>query len=325
MQIAARSGSASGYRYGFQGQEKDDEVKGEGNSVNYKYRMHDPRIGRFFAVDPLSKQYPHNSPYAFSENMVIHAVELEGLEAKIVTKDGEVKAGPLDRGLIKDNLEDGGKTVYDSGMNYLDEVTVSSPTKKSVKPIVASPSNNSNSTKSTRGPNIGKIEEIPKKSTLHMNPYTGKPYEKTQPFDIGITIRGSALVGRGKTYGIVQDEYGDFAFYKSENEHVGLHVDILGIHMNKITPKFEGFRVEDFKGVSGQSGGGIAGVMGVQYGGTISKSEYLMDRSSLLKSGFNPINYGNSTERSYNYEGISIGKSIGGSHSLVKTTIFKFD
>lgn len=69
-----------GYRYGFQGQEKDDEVKGEGNSINYKYRMHDPRIGRFFAVDPLAKDYPHNSPYAFSENRVIDGVELEGLE-----------------------------------------------------------------------------------------------------------------------------------------------------------------------------------------------------------------------------------------------------
>lgn len=42
--------------------------------------MHDPRIGRFFAVDPLAAQYPHNSPYAFSENRVIDKVELEGLE-----------------------------------------------------------------------------------------------------------------------------------------------------------------------------------------------------------------------------------------------------
>jgi RHS repeat-associated protein len=68
------------YRYGFQNQEKDDEVKGEGNSVNYKYRMHDPRLGRFFAVDPLTKDYPHYSPYSFSGNIVIHNIELEGLE-----------------------------------------------------------------------------------------------------------------------------------------------------------------------------------------------------------------------------------------------------
>jgi RHS repeat-associated protein len=80
VQLTERTISGDGYRYGFQGQEKDDEVKGEGNSVNYKYRMHDPRIGRFFAVDPLESDYPFNSPYAFSENKVIQYVELEGLE-----------------------------------------------------------------------------------------------------------------------------------------------------------------------------------------------------------------------------------------------------
>src|SRR5690606_9068274 len=67
-------------RIGFQGQEKDDEIKGEGNSINYKYRMHDPRVGRFFSEDPLSPDYPYNSPYAFSENVVLNAIELEGLE-----------------------------------------------------------------------------------------------------------------------------------------------------------------------------------------------------------------------------------------------------
>ncbi len=66
--------------YTFQAQEHDDEVKGDGNSLNYKYRMHDPRLGRFFAVDPLANKYSYNSPYAFSENVVINANELEGLE-----------------------------------------------------------------------------------------------------------------------------------------------------------------------------------------------------------------------------------------------------
>jgi len=79
------------YRYGFQGQEKDDEIKGEGNSLNYKYRMHDPRIGRFFAVDPLSPRYPFYSPYSFSGNRVIDATELEGLEPEsVIDGDGNV-------------------------------------------------------------------------------------------------------------------------------------------------------------------------------------------------------------------------------------------
>ena len=68
------------YRYAFQGQERDDEIKGRGNSYNYTYRMHDSRLGRFFAVDPLADDYPWNSSYAFSENRVIDGVELEGAE-----------------------------------------------------------------------------------------------------------------------------------------------------------------------------------------------------------------------------------------------------
>ncbi|MCF6133556.1 hypothetical protein [Flavobacterium wongokense] len=46
--------------------------------------MHDPRIGRFFAVDPLFKKYPHNSTYAFSENRVIDGIELEGAEVLLL-------------------------------------------------------------------------------------------------------------------------------------------------------------------------------------------------------------------------------------------------
>ncbi len=84
MQQPNRNYTSSSYRYGFQGQE-GAEIKGEGNSYNYKFIMLDPRIGRFFAVDPLASSYPHNSPYAFSENRVIDAIELEGLEKAEVT------------------------------------------------------------------------------------------------------------------------------------------------------------------------------------------------------------------------------------------------
>ncbi len=107
MLVPNRHGSADSYRYGFQGQEKDDELKGEGNSMNFTYRMHDPRIGRFFAVDPLTKEYPWNSPYAFSENRVIDSRELEGLEKISVHVRSFIKAetteDPLNRTFHGDN------------------------------------------------------------------------------------------------------------------------------------------------------------------------------------------------------------------------------
>jgi hypothetical protein len=90
MLLPGRHGAVDSYRYGFQGQEIDPEIKPNddgtpnANSINYKFRMHDPRLGRFFAVDPLAVKYPHNSPYAFSENRLIDGVELEGLEYETI-------------------------------------------------------------------------------------------------------------------------------------------------------------------------------------------------------------------------------------------------
>ncbi|WP_052259602.1 hypothetical protein [Flavobacterium sp. KMS] len=55
--------------------------------------MHDPRIGRFFAIDPLSAKFAWNSPYAFSENRVIDGVELEGKEVLLVGKTVSGGAG----------------------------------------------------------------------------------------------------------------------------------------------------------------------------------------------------------------------------------------
>ena len=99
MQVPRRFDSLEDYRYGFQGQEKDDEVKGEGNSLNYTFRMHDPRVGRFFAVDPLASKYPFYSPYQFSGNRVIDMIELEGLEpAEPGTMEGQ-------KGMARDDMD----------------------------------------------------------------------------------------------------------------------------------------------------------------------------------------------------------------------------
>jgi RHS repeat-associated protein len=91
--LKERTVESANFRRGFQGQEYDDEVKGEGNYINFKYRGYDPRIGRFSQVDPLSPDFPHNSPYAFCENRVVNARELEGLETFDVYIQ-EVKTDP---------------------------------------------------------------------------------------------------------------------------------------------------------------------------------------------------------------------------------------
>jgi RHS repeat-associated protein len=62
MQMPGRIFNSGNYRFGFNGKEMDNEVKGSGNQYDYGFRIYDPRLGRFLSVDPLSKSYPWNSP-----------------------------------------------------------------------------------------------------------------------------------------------------------------------------------------------------------------------------------------------------------------------
>ncbi|PKP48080.1 MAG: hypothetical protein CVT95_04790 [Bacteroidetes bacterium HGW-Bacteroidetes-12] len=54
-----------GYRYGFNGKEKDGEIQGEGNSYDYGFRIYNPRLGRFLSLDPLALQFVNLSPYNY--------------------------------------------------------------------------------------------------------------------------------------------------------------------------------------------------------------------------------------------------------------------
>ncbi|AEA43376.1 RHS repeat-associated core domain-containing protein [Fluviicola taffensis] len=57
------------YRYGFNSMEKDDELKGSGNSYDFGARMYDSRLGRWLTIDPLAGKQPSQSPYkAFLNN-----------------------------------------------------------------------------------------------------------------------------------------------------------------------------------------------------------------------------------------------------------------
>jgi RHS repeat-associated protein len=81
MVMPGRKYSAgSRYRYGFNGKENDNEIKGEGNEEDYGLRVYDPRTARFFSIDPLGKKFPYWTPYQFSGNSPIRYVDLDGAE-----------------------------------------------------------------------------------------------------------------------------------------------------------------------------------------------------------------------------------------------------
>ena len=84
--MTGRDFTSENYRYGFNNMERDEEMKGKGNSVNFEYRMHDPRIGRFFTVDKASAVYPHRSPFNFAANNPVTLMEVLGLGTGDPTK-----------------------------------------------------------------------------------------------------------------------------------------------------------------------------------------------------------------------------------------------
>jgi RHS repeat-associated protein len=63
VELDGRTVSVDGYRFGYQGSEKDNEFKGEGNSYDFGARMLDPRVGRWFMIDPMSDKQPDQSTY----------------------------------------------------------------------------------------------------------------------------------------------------------------------------------------------------------------------------------------------------------------------
>jgi RHS repeat-associated protein len=87
VQLAERTISGDGYRFGFMGFERDNEVKGNGNSYTTEFRQYDPRLGRWLSVDPLAHKFAGWSPYvAFADNPIF-----------FTDPDGRAPAGPGDR------------------------------------------------------------------------------------------------------------------------------------------------------------------------------------------------------------------------------------
>lgn len=69
MLMDGRNYNSSDYRYGFNGKEKDDDLKNiMGSSYNFGARMYDSRLGLWLSIDPKEQKFPGISPYNFCVN-----------------------------------------------------------------------------------------------------------------------------------------------------------------------------------------------------------------------------------------------------------------
>jgi RHS repeat-associated protein len=89
--MPGRNYSSPSYRYGFNGMEKDDEVKGSGNSYTTEFRQYDPRLGRWLSDEP--KPVAWESGYAAFRNNPICFVDPNGDFADY-GKDGKQNSSP---------------------------------------------------------------------------------------------------------------------------------------------------------------------------------------------------------------------------------------
>ena len=67
---------SDGYRFGYQGSEKDDEFKGDGNSYTTEFRQLDPGLGRWLSVDPVIQ--PWQSAYCAMDGNPISKNDILG-------------------------------------------------------------------------------------------------------------------------------------------------------------------------------------------------------------------------------------------------------
>ena len=132
---------SGGYRFGFQGSEKDNEFKGDGNSYTTEFRQYDPRIGRWLSVDPLMAKFPWQSPYVAFDNNPIYYNDPRGLAAQDGDdpKSHKVKQGDTYSSLSKkynvsvDNLRKW-NGYKDKSIPVGADLIVSDPTKKANEP-----------------------------------------------------------------------------------------------------------------------------------------------------------------------------------------------
>ena len=165
----------AGYRYGFNGMEKDDEIKGSGNSYDMGARMYDPRIGRTPSRDPKAGIYPDISPYAYALNNPIIFVDPEGdvivdpsSGKKVVKVDGQWKTikkvnkdGTTTYGDVSEKFKTAsqpvldvltsskiGNEIYDQLQNIETKVSIDTEDEYNIESLNAKGSNSEWSTKS---------------------------------------------------------------------------------------------------------------------------------------------------------------------------------
>ncbi|RYZ32697.1 MAG: RHS repeat-associated core domain-containing protein, partial [Sphingobacteriales bacterium] len=92
-----------GYRYGFNGQEHEDETAPD--DYDFGSRIYDSRIGKWMSIDPLQRKYPEVTPYAYCLGNPVVFIDPDGKVVIISDKNGKKLA----------TIKADGKVFYEKG------------------------------------------------------------------------------------------------------------------------------------------------------------------------------------------------------------------
>jgi RHS repeat-associated protein len=86
--------AGNGYRYGFNGKEKDNDIAGD--HYDFGARIYDGRIGKFLSMDPLWKDMPFESNFVFANNNPILMIDKLGKNGEVtIVKNADGKGGTM--------------------------------------------------------------------------------------------------------------------------------------------------------------------------------------------------------------------------------------
>jgi len=99
------------YRYGFGGQERDDEIAGIGNTMTAEFWEYDARLGRRWNVDPETSNFSWQTTYSGFDNNPILLVDPNGRNANPIYDEQCELLGTDNKGLK-------GKAIVMSASNF---------------------------------------------------------------------------------------------------------------------------------------------------------------------------------------------------------------
>jgi RHS repeat-associated protein len=78
QQIPSLTWEDTDARFGFQGQTRDDEIAGKGNSLNTFFRQNNTQTGVWLSIDPMVDKMPERSPYSLYGTNPINRIDSDG-------------------------------------------------------------------------------------------------------------------------------------------------------------------------------------------------------------------------------------------------------